>query len=167
MMIKKYVYTEKLTNEVPVDVVVTREEVEYMVCLDSMTQQEKDDAVQSFLREKEASSYSDAGFNEYQVATRSTAVYPPKQALEYLCLGIASEAGEIAGKMKKLIRDDRGFSTGEWDDALKAEIGDVLWYCARLADEIGAPLSVIAEQNMEKLLSRKERGKLGGSGDNR
>jgi NTP pyrophosphatase (non-canonical NTP hydrolase) len=166
-MLKKYVYTEKLTNEVPVDVVVTREEIEHMVCLPSMTQEEKDEAVSSFLNEKKADTYSDASFNEYQLATRSTAIYPPKQALEYLCLGLASEAGEIAGKMKKLIRDDKGFSNEDWDSALKAEIGDVLWYLARLSDEIGAPLSLVAEENMEKLLSRKERGKLGGSGDNR
>jgi NTP pyrophosphatase (non-canonical NTP hydrolase) len=166
-MNKKYVYTEKLTNEVPVDVVVTREEVEYMACLDSMSQEEKDEAVASFLNEKKADTYSDASFNEYQCATRQTAIYPPKQALEYLCLGLASEAGEIAGKMKKLIRDEKGYPNEEWDSALSAELGDVLWYIARLADEIGVPLSVLAEENIEKLLSRKQRGKLGGSGDNR
>lgn len=166
-MKKKYVYTETLRNEVSVDVVITHEEASYMVGGEDMTEEQTEEAIQSFLNEVGAQPYSDASLNEYQCATRQTAIYPPKQALEYLCLGLASEAGEIAGKMKKLIRDDKGFSNDEWDSALKAEIGDVLWYLARLADEIGVPLSVIAEENMEKLLSRQQRGKLGGSGDNR
>lgn len=107
-------------------------------------------------------------FNEYQTATKQTAKYPPEQALEYLSLGIASEAGEVAGKMKKKIRDGESKMTHEeWILAVSSEIGDVLWYCARLADELNLNLSQIAEENMNKLLDRKARGVIGGSGDNR
>ena len=111
---------------------------------------------------------------EYQEATKQTAKYPRSQALEYLSLGIASEAGEVAGKMKKWIRDDsklweieREKAKQEWTQAMSPEIGDVLWYCARLADELGLDLSQIAQENMDKLLDRKARGVIGGSGDNR
>ena len=107
-------------------------------------------------------------FDNYQRATKMTAKYPPPQALEYLSLGIASEAGEVAGKMKKWIRDgDRKMTREEWVQAMSSEIGDVLWYTARLADELDLNLSQIAEDNMNKLLDRKARGVLGGSGDNR
>ena len=89
-------------------------------------------------------------------------------ALIYLSLGIASEAGEVAGKMKKWIRDgDSKMTREEWVQAMSSEIGDVLWYAARLADELGLSLSQIAEDNMDKLLDRKARGVIGGSGDNR
>jgi NTP pyrophosphatase (non-canonical NTP hydrolase) len=112
--------------------------------------------------------FSDETFNNYQQATAQTAKYPPDQALEYLSLGIASEAGEVAGKMKKWIRDgDSKMTREEWVQAMSSEIGDVLWYSARLADELGLSLSQIAEDNMDKLLDRKARGVIGGSGDNR
>ena len=107
-------------------------------------------------------------FEEYQKATASTAKYPPSQALEYLSLGIASEAGEVAGKMKKWIRDgDSKMTREEWIQAMSSEIGDVLWYSARIVDELGLDLSQIAQENMDKLLDRKARGVIGGSGDNR
>lgn len=109
-------------------------------------------------------------FYEYQQETRQTAKYPPDQALEYLSLGIASEAGEVAGKMKKWIRDGNQYgkmTRGEWKQAMSSEIGDVLWYCARLASELTLDLGEIAEKNMDKLLDRKARGVIGGSGDNR
>ena len=107
-------------------------------------------------------------FNDYQQATSQTAKYPPSQALEYLSLGISSEAGEVAGKMKKWIRDgDSKMTREEWVKSMSSEIGDVLWYAARLADELGLDLSQIAQENMDKLLDRKARGVIGGSGDNR
>lgn len=98
--------------------------------------------------------------SNYTEFTRTTAIYPKEQALEYLGLGLVSEAGEVAGKLKKRIRD------GAMDvDALAAEIGDVYWYLSRLCDEIGIAPGTILRQNMEKLSSRKERGTIGGSGD--
>lgn len=109
---------------------------------------------------------SPSTFDGYQSQTLSTAKYPEEKALEYLSLGLASEAGEVAGKMKKLIRDGET-TQEEWVQAMSSEIGDVLWYCARLADELGLSLSQIAEDNMTKLLDRKARDVIGGSGDNR
>lgn len=101
-------------------------------------------------------------FNLYQKQARQTAIYPKKQGLEYTALGLVNEAGEYAGKIKKLIRD------GEINDLEAAkELGDVLWYLAVCADELGYDLSEIAAMNLKKLKSRQERGVLGGSGDNR
>lgn len=110
--------------------------------------------------EVEMSSYRT--FDGYQDFTEDTAIYPEDKALEYVALGLASEAGEFAGKVKKWIRD------GKLDrDAVAAELGDVLWYVARAASELEVYLSDIAYDNVEKLKSRKARGVLGGSGDNR
>ncbi len=98
--------------------------------------------------------------NEYQEKCKSTAIYPKKDAIAYLSLGLVSEAGEVAGKVKKQIRDGTVSNVA-------SEIGDVLWYAARLADELDLSLAEIAEENMMKLLDRKARGVIGGSGDNR
>lgn len=106
-------------------------------------------------------------FNNYQFRTRLTAKYPQERALEYLVLGLASEAGEVAGKYKKIIRDNNGVLDNESKQALAAEVGDVLWYCSELATELGTNLGAVAQQNINKLQSRKERGVIGGSGDNR
>lgn len=101
-------------------------------------------------------------FNLYQREAKATAIFPKKLALEYTALGLVNEAGEYAGKIKKLIRD------GTIDDKEAAkELGDVLWYLAVAADELGYDLSEIAAMNLKKLKSRQERGVLGGSGDNR
>ena len=101
-------------------------------------------------------------FDIYQDFTDSTAIYPPEKGLEYTALGLASEAGEFAGKVKKAIRDNTYDA-----DAMAAELGDVLWYLARAAAELDYHLSTIAEMNVEKLKSRKERNVLSGSGDTR
>lgn len=110
-------------------------------------------------------------FSDYQKETAETAVYPEAGtgsvlALAYVGLGLG-EAGEVQGKLKKIIRDDNGVVTEEKRKELAKEAGDCLWYLARLADEIGYDLGVIASDNIEKLTSRKERGVLQGSGDNR
>ena len=138
------------------------------LCHPEMTQEEIDQTIDQWAKDSEATPYSSITFNEYQEQTALTAKYPKDQALEYLCLGVASEAGEISGKLKKLIRDgDSKMTRQEWVDSMSAEIGDVLWYLARLSDELGLDLSTIAENNIEKLLDRKARGVIGGSGDNR
>ena len=98
----------------------------------------------------------------YEERASLTAIYPKEKALEYLALGLTSEAGEVAGKVKKLIRDGKGDKK-----AIAAEIGDVLWYCAMLAKETKVSLNDIMKDNLKKLYSRKERGTLQGSGDNR
>ena len=104
----------------------------------------------------------------YERLAGETAIFPKEKALEYLALGLTSEAGEVAGKVKKLIRDGEdkeGFELKKI--AISHEIGDVLWYCAMLAKEVGVPLNEIMRDNLAKLYSRKERGTLQGSGDNR
>tara|TARA_R110001592_G_scaffold122922_1_gene330227 strand:- start:427 stop:819 length:393 start_codon:yes stop_codon:yes gene_type:complete len=104
----------------------------------------------------------------YERLAGNTAIFPKEKALEYLALGLTSEAGEVAGKVKKLIRDGEdkeGFELKKI--AISHEIGDVLWYCAMLAKEVGVPLNEIMRDNLAKLYSRKERGTLSGSGDDR
>ena len=105
---------------------------------------------------------------EYQNQSRTTAVYPNAGAnLTYPALGLCGEAGEAAEKVKKAIRDDGGQLTPARREALAAELGDVLWYLAQLAPAAGLDLDEIAEENLHKLLSRRERGVLQGSGDRR
>lgn len=101
-------------------------------------------------------------FTHYQQKTEETAIYPEDQALEYLALGLNGEAGEVAEKVKKHIRDGK-----ELDEDFAKELGDVLWYIARITHELGVDLEYVARSNLDKLLDRKERGKISGSGDNR
>lgn len=100
--------------------------------------------------------------NEYQNWTRTTAIYPKDRALDYLGLGLTSEAGEVSGKLKKRIRDG-GIDVMSLID----EIGDVYWYLARLCDEIGFSTESVLKRNFDKLEDRKNRNVIKGSGDNR
>jgi len=106
-------------------------------------------------------------FNQYQELARSTAIYPAEYGLVYTALGLAGESGEVAEKVKKLIRDDFFSKSGNFEDAVASELGDVLWYLANLASEIGMTLEEIAILNTQKLQDRKARGVLKGSGDDR
>lgn len=106
-------------------------------------------------------------FDDYQNKSSLTAIFPKDSALEYLSLGLVSEAGEVAGKVKKIIRDDKYNITEERRQQLSSEIGDVLWYLAQLSLELNIPLSKIATENIEKLRDREQRGKISGSGDAR
>ena len=103
----------------------------------------------------------------YQKVAKTTAIYPREQAIIYPTLGLTGEAGEVANKVKKVIRDGTDKNSKDLVQALSSEIGDCLWYIAILADDIGLKLSDIANSNLEKLLDRANRGKLSGSGDNR
>lgn len=104
-------------------------------------------------------------FNWYQRETERTAVYPKEVALEYLTIKLCSEAGEVADLVGKKLRGDP--DRQDIKEKLIAELGDVLWYLARLADVHGVTLAQVAEANLEKLLKRQREGKLKGSGDNR
>jgi NTP pyrophosphatase (non-canonical NTP hydrolase) len=106
-------------------------------------------------------------FSEYQRLSRRTAEYPREAWLSYPALGLAGEAGEVAEHAKKASRDDAGRLSGERRAAMARELGDVLWYVAQLASELGLELEEIAGENLQKLLSRQRRGVLSGSGDNR
>ena len=105
--------------------------------------------------------------NEYQKKALETAVYPQEYKIIYPSLGLTGEAGECSDKVKKVIRDNGGQFTEEKRLELAKEIGDVLWYCATFANDIGYDLETIGQMNNDKLHSRQERGVLGGSGDNR
>jgi NTP pyrophosphatase (non-canonical NTP hydrolase) len=108
--------------------------------------------------------------SEYQRRSRRTAQYPREAAsawLAYPALGLAGEAGEVAEHAKKAIRDDGGQVSRERRAAMAKELGDVLWYVAQLATELGLDLDEIAQINLEKLLSRQRRGVLSGDGDDR
>jgi NTP pyrophosphatase (non-canonical NTP hydrolase) len=107
-------------------------------------------------------------FSEYQALSRRTATYPcAGEDMTYPALGLCGEAGEVAEKVKKTLRDDGGVLSHERREALSRELGDVLWYLAQLATEAGLELESIAADNLDKLLSRQERGVLRGSGDDR
>jgi NTP pyrophosphatase (non-canonical NTP hydrolase) len=107
-------------------------------------------------------------FNDYQIKSRKTAGYPAiGHAVIYPTLGLVNEAGEVAGKIKKVFRDKGGEISEETRQALKAELGDVLWYVAQVATELDLSLDEIAEYNIVKLYDRLERGKIKGDGDNR
>jgi NTP pyrophosphatase (non-canonical NTP hydrolase) len=104
--------------------------------------------------------------SDYQARSRATAVYPGLgENLTYPALGLCGEAGEVAEKVKKAIRDDGGVLSETRRAALAAELGDVLWYVAQLATEAGLDLEAIAAGNLDKLASRAARGALAGSGD--
>jgi NTP pyrophosphatase (non-canonical NTP hydrolase) len=105
--------------------------------------------------------------SEYQRLSRRTAEYPRESWLAYPALGLSGEAGEVAEHAKKAIRDDDGVVTGERSFAMAKELGDVLWYVAQLASELGLDLDEIAQANLDKLMSRQRRGVLSGSGDDR
>jgi NTP pyrophosphatase (non-canonical NTP hydrolase) len=107
-------------------------------------------------------------FNQYQSRSRRTAKYPPIGAgVIYPTLGLTNEAGEVAGKVKKIFRDKGGIIGPEDRAALRGKLGDVLWYLAQVCTELDLSLDQVAEHNLTKLFDRLERGKIGGEGDNR
>lgn len=107
-------------------------------------------------------------FNEYKKLSQRTALYKNKgHNFVYPTLGLAGETGEVAEKVKKILRDKNGVVDEATKDSLKKELGDVLWYLAQLATEFGLSLDDIADANLKKLMSRLERGKIGGDGDER
>ncbi|RTK93397.1 hypothetical protein EKI60_05915 [Candidatus Saccharibacteria bacterium] len=110
-------------------------------------------------------------FDRYQSLIDETAIYPAAGtgswiALAYVALGLG-EAGELQGKLKKMMRDDDFILTDEKRNAILAELGDILWYVGRMAEELDVDLSDVAQANVDKLLDRKSRDVLKGSGDYR
>ena len=105
--------------------------------------------------------------NAYQNDAMRTAIYPVDQGIEYTTLGLLGEAGEVANKVKKVLRDNDGYFSPEHKKLIADELADTLWYVAALSRELGYPLNTLAVQNLEKLESRAQRGKLQGNGDDR
>lgn len=108
-------------------------------------------------------------FDEYQKQALTTVISDGDEFKDLLhwVLGVNGEAGELAEKVKKIIRDKKGVVDAQDKLDMAKEIGDVLWYLAVFAHDLGVPFDTIAQQNLDKLQSRKARGVLGGSGDNR
>jgi NTP pyrophosphatase (non-canonical NTP hydrolase) len=107
----------------------------------------------------------------YQTKVAETAIYPESGtgsmlALAYVGLGLG-EAGEVQGKIKRILRDQGGVIDDGHRVAIMKELGDLLWYVARAASELSLDLDAVAYQNLEKLADRRERGVLKGSGDDR
>lgn len=107
-------------------------------------------------------------FEDFQNIVKETSIYPHQgNNVAYVTLGLAGEAGEVADKVKKLIRDDKGILTPDKKKEMIKELGDVLWYLAACASELGVDLEEVATQNAKKVEDRKSRGVLSGEGDNR
>jgi NTP pyrophosphatase (non-canonical NTP hydrolase) len=107
-------------------------------------------------------------FEQYQKQARTTALYPNVGSnFVYPTLGLVGEAGEVAEKVKKVLRDSGGIMDDERKSQIRKELGDVLWYIAQLCTELGFTMDDAAQENLDKLQSRLERGKLSGSGDDR
>ncbi|KAA3646136.1 MAG: nucleotide pyrophosphohydrolase [Chloroflexi bacterium] len=108
------------------------------------------------------------GFNYYQEQSRKTwSLIHTDHPIVYPTLGLTNEAGELAGKVKKIFRDKDGVISPEDRAELKKELGDVLWYLAQICTELDLSLEEVAEANLAKLFSRLERGVIGGDGDDR
>jgi NTP pyrophosphatase (non-canonical NTP hydrolase) len=107
-------------------------------------------------------------FSDYQQNSKKTAIYPNVGSnFVYPTLGLAGEAGEVADKIKKILRDKNGQINDTDRQEISKELGDVLWYVAQMATELNLSLDEVAQNNLTKLLSRLERNVLGGNGDNR
>lgn len=108
-------------------------------------------------------------FDEYQEQAATTALFTGDDFMDLLhwTLGVGGEAGEITEKIKKIVRDKHGQLDNSDKEDLMKEVGDVLWYLAVLSRHLGYDFSEVAQANLDKLKSRQERNKLGGSGDNR
>jgi NTP pyrophosphatase (non-canonical NTP hydrolase) len=103
-------------------------------------------------------------FDDYQKQALKT-LLPSSNNIPYVALGLINEAGEVAGKIKKWIRDNEQDIDKLDKDAIADELGDTLWYLTMLAQLLDLKLSSVAQKNIDKLASRQERGKLTGSGD--
>lgn len=106
-------------------------------------------------------------FDDYQKEAMKNKVYGYGDVIIYPTLGLANEAGEVAGKVKKVLRDSGGDFNEENKRKVADELGDVLWYLAAVADDLGYGLDAIAQMNITKLTDRRNRGVIQGSGDNR
>jgi len=107
-------------------------------------------------------------FDDYQKKSRETADYPKvTRGFVYPIIGLAGETGELLNKVQKIFRDDKGRVTSQKKEEITKELGDVLWYVAQVATEFGLSLKDVAQDNLKKLASRKKRGHIHGSGDDR
>ena len=109
-------------------------------------------------------------FNEYQKRASTTADFtgrPGEYPLMYSCMGLAGETGEVIEKVKKVMRNNGGKMTEEQREAIKQEIGDVLWYLSQVARFCDIAFDDAAKANVEKLADRRARGVIRSEGDAR
>jgi len=121
------------------------------------------DEAEEYMREK-GSAFT---FDAYQAEAKETAIYPHNMKILYPALGLTGEAGEVANKVKKIVRDGMDKMPSDWREQIAGELGDVLWYCAAIATDLNMSLGQVAMSNKNKLSSRKQRGMIGGFGDTR
>jgi NTP pyrophosphatase (non-canonical NTP hydrolase) len=110
-------------------------------------------------------SNTNMNFSQYQQQAKQYAIY--KDRILYPTLGLASEAGEVCGKVKKVLRDSQGFFSPEDKEQIRSELGDVLWYIAAVCSDLDLDMNTVASDNIIKLQDRMNRNKIKGSGDNR
>lgn len=106
-------------------------------------------------------------FETYEEIASSTRDYGVGEDIIYPVLGLNGEAGEVAEKVKKVLRDKQGVYSQEDKDEIEKELGDCLWYIAAIAKDIGSSLSSVAQTNLDKILARRQNGTIHGNGDNR
>ena len=106
-------------------------------------------------------------FKDYQAAAANTAIYPSAVRVIYPALGLAGEAGEVANKVKKIYRDNRGSVDKTRRQHIARELGDVLWYVAAMCTDLELDMGMVARKNIAILASRHERGVIQGDGDER
>ena len=122
----------------------------------------KETDLESFEYWKEHWKSKPMDMKSYQREAQKTAIYGVNHAVIYPALGLAGEAGEVANKVKKMLRD------GDFDrQAVAAELGDCLWYIAAMCRDLNMNMGEVAVDNLEKLMKRKAKGTIKGSGDNR
>ena len=131
--------------------------------IDEITMKSLEDEAEEFMKEK-GSAFT---FDAYQREAKETAIYPHNMKILYPALGLTGEAGEVANKVKKIVRDGLDNMPPDWREQIAGELGDVLWYCAAIATDLNMSLGQIAMSNRYKLSSRKQRGMIGGFGDTR
>lgn len=104
---------------------------------------------------------------EYQEKALSTRIYPQDMKIVYPALGLSGECGEVCDKIKKVFRDNNGEFTEEKKQEILKELGDVLWYMANMAYDLGSSIAEVARMNTQKTLTRKANNTIHGNGDNR
>lgn len=146
----------------PIDVVLDESQARRVV-YGHRCEGRKEEAIDEDQGDKQRSAWTD--YHEATVISARFDEWPENQTLLYIATGLASEAGEVAGQMKKVVRDDDGEVTTERREAIIDELGDVLWYAARIAESVGATLETAAEANVTKVRRRLANGTLSGSGE--
>ena len=106
-------------------------------------------------------------FNEYKNEAIKTAIYHQHYKIIYPALGMCGECGEVAEKIKKVIRDNQGIFDADKTKEIEKELGDVLWYIANICNDLNIDFDNVAQNNVNKINARVQNNTLHGNGDNR